>query len=116
DFARAGFRQIVPELNLARDHDVFEAGFAVGNHVGFGQSACRSDNERFYDLAQDKVRDANYCSILDPCEGIEDVLDLARGDLFAAAFDDVVFAADEVEIAFFVGTEEIPTMTEPLVG
>src|SRR5262249_13685367 len=79
------------------------------------QSAAGSDDEGLDHLAQNWVGDTDHGSILNASQCIKDVLNFAWGDLFAAALDDVIFAADKVEIAFFVHPEEVAAITEPLV-
>src|SRR4051794_6123518 len=59
------------------------------------------------------VRNAEDRRFRDTWHRIENILDLAWGNLFSAALDDVVLAADKIKKAFLVGAEQVASAANP---
>src|SRR2546423_829076 len=78
----------------------------------FRQSRRRRHDESFDRLAHQRIGDANDRGILNSGKRIKDILDFPRSDLFAAAFDDVILAADKIEVTLFIGLEQITAITD----
>ena len=73
-----------------------ELGLLVGDDVG---------DDR---LAEERSGDADDRCHADALGSVQDRLDLAWGDLLAARLEDVVAAADEVEVAVLVRRKRSP--------
>ena len=66
-------------------------------------------------LAEHLVRNADHRRFGDAVEPVQDFFDLAGTHLLAAGLDDVVFAPDEIQVAFLVGAEQIAGVEHHLV-
>ena len=79
---------------------------AVADHVALGQRRRRRATIGLDRLAEDRVGHADDRRLAHAGELVEHVLDFLRAHLLAAGLDDVVLAADEIEVAVLVGPEE----------
>ena len=59
------------------------------------------------DVAEEIVRDPDRGRLAHPGDPVEDLLDLAWDDLLATGLEDIVAAADEVEEAVLVASEQV---------
>ena len=73
-------------------------------------------DHRLDGLAQDFVGHAHDRRFGHAVQPMQDFLDLARTHLLAARLDDVVLAADEIQIALIVGPEQIAGVEHHLTG
>ena len=67
-------------------------------------------------LAEHGIRNADDGCFRDLVQGVQDVLDFLGAHLLAPRLDDVVPAAHEVQVAFFVGLEEVAGVEHPFPG
>ena len=88
------------EFDDCRDHEVFEMARAVAQQLALGQLASGSSTTKALTASpEQRVGHADHRRLGHARMAIQDVLDFLRAHLLAAALDDVVLAADEIEIA-----------------
>jgi hypothetical protein len=62
-------------------------------------------------LSQERIGYTDNSRFGNSGQRIEHVFDFFRSHLLSPAFDNVIFAADEIEEAFLIASEEIATVT-----
>src|SRR5215216_476560 len=89
----------------------------MGQHFGGRDFAPPLNHEQRLDrLALDWIWDADYRGLSDAGDFVENRFDFLGRDFFAAALDDVVLAADEIEIPIFISPENIAGVANAFVG
>src|ERR1700733_2842379 len=108
DLAGDGHRKLVDEFDVARDLVVRDLALAEGAYLVGGQALAGPDADPGAQLlAVALVGDAENLHVLDLRMAIQEFLDLARIEVFAAADHQVLDAADDVAIAFVIDDGDI---------
>src|SRR5690606_12200662 len=103
DLAGHGHREAVDEADVARDLVVRDLALAVLAHLVLGQAlALAQDDPGAQLLAEALVGDADHLHVEHLGVSVEELLDLARVDVLAAADHHVLDAADDVAEALVV--------------
>ena len=98
-------------------HEILEPCRAMAKHILLGDLRARADGKHGLNrAAQNRVGHPNDGNLRHPIEGVDDVFDLARADLLAPRFDDVILAADKIEVSFFICAEQITTVEDSFPG
>src|SRR5205085_5916813 len=108
DLAGHRHREFIDELDIARNLVVGDLALAKAAHLLRRQRLARLDADPRAELfAVTIVGDTKYLHILDFRMAIEELLDLARIKIFAAANDHVLDAADNVAVALVIDGREV---------
>src|SRR5580704_18613715 len=88
-----------------------------GDHLGERQMMPRlRDHAQAIALAEPGVRDADHGGMQDLGMGVEDLLDLAGKELLAAAIDDLLAPADDLDIGLVIDIAPEIAAAKPAVG
>ena len=116
DLAGDGHRELVDDLDVARDLVVGDAAAAeLPQRVGVDVGARSQPDPRHQLLAVAVVGHADHLDVLDVGVGVEELLDLPRVDVLAAADDHVLDPPDDVHVAV-VGHHREVAGVHPAVG
>ena len=108
DLAGDGHRELRHELDVARDLVVGDLALAEGADLLVGRGLAGMQLDPGADrLAEARVGHANHLHVQHLRMPVEELLDLARIDVLAAADDHVLEAADDVDVALLVHRREV---------
>src|SRR5690606_31139225 len=113
-FLGLGARDDADRLRVARQHEGGHAASQEPAHL-FRPEPRPGDDDRLDLLSEDRIGDADHGGVLYLGMVQQGRLDLERRDVLAAASDDLLHPAAEIEIAVLVHAARIPGM-EPEIA
>src|SRR5580658_858226 len=116
DFAGAGLRQRTNENHRFRCAEVLQMGCAILQHIHFGELGSVAECYNRPDcLSKHFVRNTDDRSLRHSWNRMKDIFNLSWTYFLSPCLDNVVLAANEIQVPFLVHPEQVPGVKHHLV-